>query len=112
AWAIVRKSAGSDDPLTRWGHAVAARRGKRIAVIALARRLAGVLWAMWKGSTVYDAARVGIASAKGIARHAQGLETQAEAMKRAAAKERVRCRVRGAGKLARITRAKEVVTST
>jgi hypothetical protein len=110
AWAILRKSPSSD-PLARWGHSVAERRGKRIAVIALARRLTGVLWAMWRTGTVYEAARVGIASAQGIARHAQALEVEASAMKRAAAKDRVRSRVCGSGKLARIGQAKEVAAN-
>ncbi len=34
------------DPLARWARVVSERRGNRVAVIALARRLAGVLWAM------------------------------------------------------------------
>jgi len=51
------------DPLIQWAQMVAARRGKRIAMVALARRLAGVLWAMWRRDTVYEPARVGAASA-------------------------------------------------
>jgi transposase len=43
AWSVLR-CGDESDPLVRWGHAVGERRGKRIAVIALARRLAGVLW--------------------------------------------------------------------
>jgi transposase len=35
-----------DDPLKSWGEAIEKRRGKRIAVIAVARRLVGILWAM------------------------------------------------------------------
>src|SRR5438094_5621346 len=31
-----------------WAHCVAGRRGKKIAVVALARRLAGILYAMWR----------------------------------------------------------------
>jgi hypothetical protein len=111
AWAILRMSPSSD-PLARWGHAVVERRGKRIGVIALARRLAGILWAMWKTDTVYEAARVGMASARGVAQHAQSLEVQADAMKRAAAKDRARCRIYGAGKLVRIARSKEADAGT
>ena len=33
----------TDDPLKRWGEAIAQRRGKRIAVVAVARRLVGIL---------------------------------------------------------------------
>ncbi len=37
-----------------WSLQVEQRRGKKIAVIALARKLAGVLYAIWRDSTVYD----------------------------------------------------------
>jgi hypothetical protein len=33
------------------------RRGKRIATIALARKLAGILYAIWRDGTVYDGGR-------------------------------------------------------
>jgi len=33
---------------------LAEARGKRIAVVALARRLAGILYAMWRDNTRYD----------------------------------------------------------
>jgi len=36
-----------------WVERVAARRGKRIAVVALARRLARILYAMWRDGTTY-----------------------------------------------------------
>jgi len=49
----------ADDPLRQWGRAVVERRGRKIAVVALARRLAGILWAMWRKGTVYEAARIG-----------------------------------------------------
>jgi transposase len=81
-----------DDPLRRWADSIAKRRGKRIAVIALARRLAGVLWAMWRHGTVYEAALVGAASARGLARQAQSLDAQAAGMKRAAQKAAIRQR--------------------
>jgi hypothetical protein len=35
-----------------------ATRGKRIAAVALARRLAGVLYAMWRDGVPYDAQRL------------------------------------------------------
>lgn len=47
-----------DDPLVLWAHSVAERRGKRIATIALARRMSIVLLAMWRSGTNYDCARV------------------------------------------------------
>lgn len=87
AQTILRKSR-SDDPLCRWAENVARRRGRRVAIIALARRLTGVLWAMWRDGTVYDAASASIASARGLRMQAQSTEMQAAAFKRAAAKVR------------------------
>jgi hypothetical protein len=40
-----------------WAREVARRRGKKIAVVALARKLSGVLFAMWRDGTDYDATR-------------------------------------------------------
>ena len=37
---------------------MAGRRGKKIAVVALARRLAGILFAMWRDGVPYDARRI------------------------------------------------------
>jgi transposase len=44
-------------PLQLWAHRVELRRGKRIATVALARKLAGILYAIWRDGTVYDGAR-------------------------------------------------------
>jgi transposase len=87
AWAIL-KAKGSDDPLQLWAEKIAQRRGNRIAVIALARRLVGVLWSMWRHDTVYDPSRVGLASARGTEHAAQDLAHRARALKLAAAKGR------------------------
>ena len=38
-------------PLRRWATGIAARRGKQIAVVALARRLAGLLYAIRRDGT-------------------------------------------------------------
>ena len=72
AWSILRMR--EPDPLCVWARSVAERRGKKIAVVALARRLAGILWAMWRDGTFYDAASVGKASAKGIERETEERE--------------------------------------
>jgi hypothetical protein len=37
-----------------WAKEVATRRGKPIAITALARKLAGILRALWVQNTVYD----------------------------------------------------------
>ncbi|WP_437972589.1 hypothetical protein WMF04_11460 [Sorangium sp. So ce260] len=54
--------------------------------MALARRLSGVLWAMWRDGTLYDAQSAAAASAKGLRLQAQSVEQQAQAIKRATAK--------------------------
>ena len=43
-----------DHPLVAWSFEVEKRRGKKVAVIALARRLVGVLYAMWRDQKPYD----------------------------------------------------------
>jgi transposase len=91
SWGLIRLG-HSDDPLQRWAQAVASRRGKFIAAVALARRLAGILWAMWRDDTAYDAARVGSRSADGLARQAQDITVRATAMQIAAQKARRRAR--------------------
>jgi transposase len=54
AWACWRsaKSGG----LRLWADGVARRRGRRIAVVALARRLSRILFAVWRDQTVFQAA--------------------------------------------------------
>ncbi len=42
------------DPLVRWAKQVAERRGKGRAVVAMTRKLAGILFAMWRDGTTYD----------------------------------------------------------
>jgi transposase len=85
AWNLMRKKP-HQDPLACWAHAVAQRRGRRVAVIALARRLSGVLWAMWSKGTVYEPGRVGLASARGVQLAAQSQQLQAAAIAHAAKK--------------------------
>jgi transposase len=45
----------SNDPMVQWAQAVGLRRGRRVAVIALARKMAGILYAMWRDQTNYQA---------------------------------------------------------
>jgi transposase len=42
------------DPMVQWAERIAQRRGKRIAVVAMARKLAGILYAMWRDGTTYE----------------------------------------------------------
>jgi transposase len=43
--------------LREWAMRIAVRRGKKVAVVALARRLAGILYAMLRDSSTYDPQR-------------------------------------------------------
>jgi transposase len=84
AWGILRMK--EPDPMREWGRAVMDRRGARVAIIAVARRLAGVLWAMWRDDTVYEPARLGADSAAGLKLQAQSVALQAALVARAARK--------------------------
>src|SRR5262249_41594457 len=53
AWAA-RRSKGKH-PILEWVTEVEKRRGKKVAVVALARKLAGILFALWRDGTFYDA---------------------------------------------------------
>ena len=55
AWACW-KSKGSGT-LRLWAEQLAARRGRRIAVVGLARRLSRILYAVWRDGTAFDVAR-------------------------------------------------------
>jgi transposase len=55
AWAA-RRAKGTH-PMLGWVTEVERRRGKRVAAVALARKLAGILWAMWRDGTSYDPRR-------------------------------------------------------
>jgi len=87
AWTILRLR-DTSDPLKRWAEGVAKARNKRIAVVALARKLAGVLWAMWRDGTVYDPKTEAQAAAHGVRVAARQHERRADALERAARKLR------------------------
>jgi transposase len=57
-WRILHAKDAETEALRVWALGIAARRGKRIAVVALARRLAGILYAMWRDQRAYDATRL------------------------------------------------------
>jgi transposase len=48
SWVIWRSRSADSAALRAWAHALAARRGRRIAIIGLARRLSRILYAMWR----------------------------------------------------------------
>jgi len=52
SWAALRYC--PSDPMCRWAKQVALRRGKHVAVMALARKLAGVLYAIWRDRKPYS----------------------------------------------------------
>jgi transposase len=53
AWRIWRARRPEVAHLRTWVHQLAQRRGRRIAIVALARRLAGILYAMWRDQQSY-----------------------------------------------------------
>ncbi len=57
-WRILRSKGEETAALRAWALTIAARRGKRIAVVALARRLAGIVYAMWRDGRSYDATQL------------------------------------------------------
>ena len=55
AWSMVRTR--PNDPLVQWFQQVAARRGKKVAITALCRKMAGTLYAMWRDGQPYNPAK-------------------------------------------------------
>lgn len=57
SWVIWRGRSAAGAALRTWAHTLAARRGRRIAVVALARRLTRILYAMWRDRTDFTPPR-------------------------------------------------------
>ena len=55
AWRMSRSSDAKTAGLRAWADAITHRRGKKVAMVALARRLARILFAMWRDETEYQA---------------------------------------------------------
>ena len=53
AWTILRRRSPTNAALHDWAAGIAARRGSRVAIVALARKLAGILYAMWRDATSF-----------------------------------------------------------
>jgi transposase len=53
-WALLRRRNEKNGALYDWAMRIAARRGRARACVALARRLAGILYAMWRDGTGFD----------------------------------------------------------
>ena len=62
AWAYWRCRVTARTALRQWVERLAARRGKLRAVVALARRLTRILYALWRDASVYEPAPVGAAT--------------------------------------------------
>lgn len=57
AWGVLRHKKPETEAIREWTLRIAARRGKRIAAVALARKLAGILYAMWRDKTPFEPAK-------------------------------------------------------
>jgi transposase len=55
AWSAIR--CAKTHPMVTWAEKVAQRRGKQVASVALARKLAGILFAIWRDGSTYNQAR-------------------------------------------------------
>lgn len=51
--ALTAKRRAPDEPMVQWAMEIEKRRGKHIATVALARKMAGVMFAMWRDGTLY-----------------------------------------------------------
>lgn len=55
AWSMIRSY--PDDPMVRWATQIALRRSRFVAVVALARKLVGVMFALWRDDATYHPTR-------------------------------------------------------
>lgn len=92
AWFVLQRGDKSD-PIVMRGRAIAERRGNTIAAVAVARRLACMLWAMWRRGTAYDPVHAATFSADGLEANGAALASQATALRREAKKTEVRRKV-------------------
>jgi transposase len=60
AWRVLRLRHPATEILWTWTEAIARRRGQRIAVVALARRLTGILYAMMRDQVAFDPRRFAV----------------------------------------------------
>jgi transposase len=101
AWTILRGSRQHpDDPMRLWGARISKRRGPCVAAVAVARRMAGVLWAMCRDGTFYSGADQADASGAGVRRRIQDDAAHAAALEHAGRKLRQRRRRRPTSEVA------------
>src|SRR5262249_10421195 len=55
AWAAFRSY--PNEPMVQWAMKIAERRGKFVAIVALARKMSGILFAIWRDGTTYHSER-------------------------------------------------------
>jgi transposase len=67
AWRISRSSNPATTAFRTWAEAIARRRGKKVAMVALARRLARTLFAMWRDAADYQPRRIRTRGAQPVA---------------------------------------------
>src|SRR5713226_9060969 len=67
ALSILRLRSPRTEVLRDWAERIAARRGRMIAVVALARRMAGILYAMMRDAKSYEPARPRLAPQASVA---------------------------------------------
>jgi transposase len=60
AWAATRVKA--THPMIEWARQIADRRGRPVAVVALARKIVGILFAIWRDKSTYEPRRAARAS--------------------------------------------------
>lgn len=53
AWRIISRPRPETEYLRQWTNRIAIRGGKNVAAVALARRLSGILYAIWRDETVF-----------------------------------------------------------
>jgi transposase len=58
AWRMSRSSDKRTAGLRAWADAITHRRGQKVAMVALARRLARILFAMWRDNAEYQAKHI------------------------------------------------------
>lgn len=58
SWVVWCGRGAASAPRRAWAHALAARRGRRIAIVALARRLSRIMLAVWRDATDFTPGRL------------------------------------------------------
>lgn len=57
AWSVLLSRKPNTEALRLWAQRIATRRGMKTAIVALARRLVGILYALWRDGTTFEPRR-------------------------------------------------------